>query len=218
MWVGTSAGLFYYSEGRDTLGYGNLLGLWRYYLPGIAINDFDFDSLNNIWIATEGSGLQMLHYSTAKYPTDDREYGTGDPTKAVFTSYGKSMGLISDNPLSVAVHRKTGKVFVGFVSGLQVFESGIRSVNDVSKGYVYPVLVRGNGNLILNTMQNGSTVTVFSLAGKLILHLTLPPYQSSVAWDTRNPVSGEAISTGVYLYRFNSPGHKCRTGKFAVVR
>ncbi len=222
IWIGTSAGLFYYSEGQDStinhISYGNVFGFWRYFLPDVGINDFDFDSLNNVWIATSTIGLKMLHYSTAKYPTLDIKQGTGDPSKVVYTSYSSSNGLISNKVLSVAVNGNTGKVFIGFDNGMQMFESGVRSATNVAKGYAYPVLVRGNEGVLLNTMQNGSSIAVFTLSGKLIMSKTLPSHQSSYKWDTRNPISNKLISTGIYLYRYTSPANTTKSGKFAVIR
>jgi hypothetical protein len=225
IWIGTTAGLFYYADGRDTLipnnydtlEYSNCNGLWRYFLPDISINDFDFDSLNNIWIATDDKGLKMLHYTTAKYFTDERDYGTGDRSEIKFDSYNTSSGLISNRVLSVAVFRKKGKVYVGFENGLQEFESGIREARDIKTGYVYPILVKGYDRLLLNTMENGSSIRVYSLSGQLIFYKKLSSYHSSYNWDTRNK-KGTYIATGVYLYRFVSPTNSAKVGKFAVVR
>ncbi|MFH0920081.1 MAG: hypothetical protein V1913_06935 [Fibrobacterota bacterium] len=218
IWISTTAGLFYYTSGRDSLDFGNCGGLWRYFLPDVSINGFDFDSLNNVWIATEGLGLKMLRFSTARYPTDENPYGVGNREGIRIDSYSEFDGLLSNRVLSVAVHRKSGKVFTGYDNGLLEFESGIRIADDVTKGYVYPVLVRGQGQtLYLNTRQNGAAIAVYSVSGTLVYHYKLDSERSGIVWNTRNP-AGRPIATGVYLYRFTAPNGKSQTGKFAVVR
>jgi len=99
-----------------------------------------------------------------------------------------------------------------------MYESGIRNAVDVSKGYAYPVLSRGGEPILLNTMENGSSIYIYTLSGQLVFRTTLPDYRSSVIWNLRNPISGKAVAPGIYLYKFIAPGKKSKTGKFAVVR
>jgi len=224
IWISTTSGLYYYAEGKDyypplsgTKIYSNVDGLWRYFLPDVGINDFDFDSLNNIWIATDEYGVKMLHYATARYPTSAVDVGDVDRSGILIDSYDKSKGLMYDRVFSVAVHRSTGKVFLGFENGLQEFESGVRLTDAVESGYAYPVLCRGVRPVFFNTRVNGASIVVFTLAGELVFQKALPSHQSSCQWDTKNP-GGTYVRTGIYIYRFTAPDKQVRTGKLAIIR
>jgi len=222
IWIATASGLHYYSEGKPSttgLPYDNVDGIWRYFLPNIGINDFDFDSLNNVWIATEGFGLKMLDFSTAKYFTSTSNYGQGQRDEISMKTYTVGDGLMDTRVSSIAVDRRNGKVWLGFANGLQSFDSGIRLAEDISTGYVYPVLFkRGiHQELFLNTNQNESAIAVFTLSGQMVASKSLSKLQSSWKWDTRNP-GGNLVTPGVYLYRFLAKNGKRRTGKFAIVR
>jgi hypothetical protein len=217
IWIGTTRGLFYYSEGIPAGNFGNCRGKWRYFLSDISINDVAFDSLNNIWIATDDKGLKMLYYNTAKYYSDTCELCVGDRSGIKYDSFDKSSGLMSERVLSVAVHRRTGKVFAGFENGLQEYESGIRAAYQVAKGYAYPVLVRGYGRITFNAMENGSAIHVYTLSGQLVFSKWLDSFHSSYAWNTMNE-DQKYVASGVYLYRFVSPNNSTKVGKFAIAR
>ncbi|MBL8029298.1 MAG: hypothetical protein JNL74_22945, partial [Fibrobacteres bacterium] len=217
LWIATTSGLFYYSEGRDSSIYGNIDGNWRFFLPGMNITCLAFDTLNNTWIGTD-SGLCMLDFSTARYPTENREYGPTDRSKIQLQFYGKMDGLINTSVISLAVNRKSGNVFIGTKEGVQVLESGAFFSDKIDTRSNSPGISSRQNKIQITTKAPGSTLAIYTLSGKLIFSTKLPPYESAYIWDCKIPESNKTVAPGVYLYKTITPSKITSFGKFALVK
>jgi hypothetical protein len=88
--------------------------------------------------------------------------------------------------------------------------------NPLRAGAGYP---RGEGNLVtFRNIPEGSMVQVFTTAGDRIIGIGPENILGgNIHWDTLND-SGEAITSGVYLYKVDIPEKDSYWGRLVVIR
>ncbi len=217
IWIATTKGLFYYSEGRDSSIHGNIDGNWRFFLQGKDISSIDFDTLNNAWIGTD-SGFYMLDFSTARYPTENKLYGTGDRSSIRLVEFNRFNGLIDDKILAVAVHRESGRIFISTAQGVQMFESGSYLPSPSQPPQPHPTPVSRGSAVQITAHKPGSTVHIYTLSGKQIYKQKLENWQTTLVWHCKTGSGASLVAPGVYLYKCVAQDNSLFSGKIAIVR
>lgn len=195
VWLGTEQGplVFYntsnifnsnYNCTRIKIPRNDGTGLADYLLQTDKIKAIAVDGANRKWIGTETSGIFLMSEN-------------GQKTIKHFTT--SNSPLLSNDIMSIAINPVSGEVFIGTSNGLVSYQSdaanggesfgNVRAFpNPVRENYTGLISISGlvaetqikitdlNGNLIYQTVSNGSIAT----------------------WDGKN-VTGKKVSTGIYL-------------------
>ena len=159
---------------------GNL----RELLSGQLITDIEVDGNNQKWVSTATSGVFLLSPNGTEILQHFTKENSPLPTSSV-----KSIGI--DNA--------TGKVYLGTLNGMVVFQGNAYAASDkLSEINVFPNPVRPNfiGNLVIRGLQRDSRVKITDIAGNLVYDTTSEG--GSISWNLRS-FSGQRVRSGVYL-------------------
>jgi len=194
-WAGTDLGplLFYnpskvfekdYTCSRIKIPRNDGTGLADYLLQNEKIKAIAIDGANRKWIGTETSGLYLMSEN-------------GQETIQHFTTTNSP--LLSNNIMSLAINPVSGEVFIGTGNGLVSYQGdaaeGSNIYNDV---YAYPNPVRENYNGIITItgLVAKTQVKITDLNGNLIYQTV--SNGSIATWDGKD-VHGRKVSTGIYM-------------------
>jgi ligand-binding sensor domain-containing protein len=196
VWIGTSAGVMRY----ERFYFSTISGLLDE-----SVNVVVADARDNIWAGTDG-GLAVYDVETEGW--------------TYFTT--ENSGLVSDHVQDIAVDAETGIIWIATDRGLSRYESGIiPPVTTMESVNVYPnpfFLDRSEGPLTIAGLADGSSVTIYTLAGEFIRDLVMPRNRlNQVHWDGRNE-AGADVSSGIYLFVATNETGLSRVGKIAVIR
>lgn len=112
----------------------------------------------------------------------------------------KNSPLLSDNLLSVAVDRPTGKVYVGTDKGVMMYLTDATEAHPTEFGTVRvvpnPVKPDYSGNIVITGLARDAEVKITDSAGHLIYQTVANG--GTATWDGRN-FNGQRASTGVYI-------------------
>jgi len=195
VWVGTDVGPFLFSNlskiydvdytcSRVKIPRNDSTNLADYLLVNENIQAIAIDGANRKWIGTKSSGVYLMSEN-------------GQQTIQHFTVLNSP--LLSNYILSISINPATGEVFFGTDQGIVSYQSDASDAgtsfgnvyaypNPVRQGYTGVITITGlvdksqvkitdiNGNLICETVSNGSIAT----------------------WDGKD-VHGRKVNTGVYL-------------------
>jgi hypothetical protein len=195
LWAGTDIGplLFYnpskafdtdYTCSRVKIPRNDGTGLADYLLQNEKIKAIAIDGANRKWLGTETSGLYLMSEN-------------GQETIQHFTT--SNSPLLSNNIMSLAINPVSGEVFIGTSNGLVSYQSdaaeGSNIYNDV---YAYPNPVRENYNGIITItgLIANTQVKITDLNGNLIYQTI--SNGSIATWDGKD-VHGRKVSTGIYM-------------------
>lgn len=195
IWVGTDMGplLFYnpsrafdngYTCSRVKIPRNDGTGLADYLLNNESIKAIAIDGANRKWIGTATSGLYLMSEN-------------GQETIQHFTTTNSP--LLSNNIISLTINPVTGEVFIGTSNGLISFQSNAaeatRLFNNV---YAYPNPVRENYNGIITItgLVENTQVKITDINGNLIYQTI--SNGSIATWDGKD-AHGKKVNTGVYL-------------------
>ena len=195
VWIGTNMGpfLFYnpnrvfeenYMPSRIKIPRNDGTNLADFLLDNERINAIAVDGANRKWLGTETSGLYLMSEN-------------GQETIRHFTS--SNSPLLSDNIISLAINPVNGEVFIGTSAGLISFQSDAADASSVfGDVYAYPNPVREeyNGIITITGLVAKTRVKITDINGNLIYQTV--SNGSIATWDG-NDFYGRKVSTGIYL-------------------
>lgn len=195
IWAGTDMGplLFYnpsrvfdngYTCSRVKIPRNDGTGLADYLLSNEAIKAIAIDGANRKWIGTATSGLYLMSEN-------------GQETIQHFTTTNSP--LLSNNIMSLTINPVTGEVFIGTSNGLISFQSDAAEATNVFNNvYAYPNPVRENYNGIITItgLVENTQVKITDINGNLI-YQTIS--NGSIATWNGKDAHGKKVNTGVYL-------------------
>ncbi len=193
LWVGTSAGLCYYSD------------IYRrfmdYPLPdsqGPQVNTIVIDERNRKWIGTI-KGFCILQ--------DDEFVGN------YYLSNSKLVGSYINK---IAIDDRTGDVWIATNSGLSKYQYGLGSAqDDLSLVTVHPnpFVIKDKGSkLTFDRLPYQSKIRIYTPAGELVKEI-----DSDNQWDGTNQ-AGKLVAGGIYLFYVQNQEGKSAVGKIALIR
>ena len=215
IWVGTNDGIVVYFSPQNVFndqGFyarkivvpGQNPGEGAYLLANETITSIFVDGGNRKWVGTEKAGVFLL---------------SADGTKQLKHFTSRNSPLISDNITSVAVHPKTGEVFIATTEGLVSYRAdatqGQNSFRDV---LVFPNPVRPEyeGLISITGLMDETIVKITDINGNLVYETTSIGGQAT--WDGRIR-KGRRSSTGVYLiFLSNRDGSETHVTKLLFIR
>lgn len=195
MWVGTDMGplLFYntskafdpgYTCSRVKIPRNDDTDLADYLLQNEDIKAIAIDGANRKWLGTKSSGLYLMSEN-------------GQETIHHFTSANSP--LLSDDILSLALNPVSGELFIGTGNGLISFQTDAAESNYVyADVYAYPNPVRENYNGVITIVGliNKTQVKITDLNGNLIYQTI--SNGSIATWDGKD-FHGRKVNTGIYF-------------------
>lgn len=213
-WAGTDIGplLFYnpskafdenYTCSRVKIPRNDGTGLADYLLQNEKIRAIAIDGANRKWLGTETSGLYLMSEN-------------GQETIHHFTTTNSP--LLSNNIMSLAINPVTGEVMVGTSNGLVSFQSDAADgKTDFSNVYTYPNPVKENYNGIITItgLIANTQVKITDLNGNLIYQTI--SNGSIATWDGKD-IHGKKVSTGIYMaICSNEDGTQSITTKIMII-
>ncbi len=179
-------------------------GLADYLLDGVTITAIQVDAANRKWVGTSGSGVYLLS-------------DNGQETIAHFTT--QNSPLPTDEVISLAYDEQTGRVFIGCINGLVVYQGDAKAgAPDFTDVEVYPNPVRPeySGPINVSGLMEGTLVKITDINNNLI-------YQANslgghLSWDGLT-AQGDRVKSGVYLiYGTAENGKQGMLTKVMIVR
>lgn len=214
IWAGTDMGplLFYNTSRAFQTGYtcsrvkiprNDGTGLADYLLQNEKIKAIAIDGANRKWIGTETSGVYLMSEN-------------GQETLEHFTM--SNSPLLSNDIISIVIHPKTGEVFFGTSMGLVSYQSdAAQAADQFDQVYAYPNPVRENYNGIITItgLEAETYVKITDLNGNLIYQTI--SNGSIATWDGRD-LSGDKVTTGIYMViGANQDGSRGTVAKIMVI-
>lgn len=193
LWVGTSAGLSYYSD-----IYGKFIDFALPDSQGPQVRTIVVDGRNRKWIGTS-TGFCILE--------------NGKFTASYFPSNSK---LVGSQVNKIAINNSTGEAWIATESGLSRYQYGLGlAENDLSLVTTHPnpFVIREKGDKVtFDRLPYQTKVKIYTVSGELVKEI-----DSSDQWDGTNQ-AGKLVSSGVYLfYLFDQQGRSA-LGKLALIR
>lgn len=195
IWLGTNLGplLFYntsnifnsdYTCSRIKIPRNDGTGLADYLLEKEAVKAIAVDGANRKWIGTASSGVYLMSEN-------------GQETIHHFTS-GNSP-LLSDDVSSISINPVTGEVFFATANGIISYQSDAADASNTFRDvYAYPNPVRENYNGIITItgLVENTQVKITDINGNLIYQTI--SNGSIATWDGKD-AHGRKVNTGIYL-------------------
>lgn len=173
-------------------------------LEGESVNCIAVDGSNRKWIGTSNSGLYLVN-------------AEGSEVIQHFTT--ENSPLISNNIRTLAIHERTGELFIGTANGLMSYQSDAAEAHDnLNDIYVYPNPVRPDfdGIITIAGLMENSTVKITDAAGQLVI---ITRSNGGIAtWDGLT-ADGKQAASGVYLVQaVSEDASKTAITKFMIIR
>ena len=155
------------------------------------------DGVGNKWIGTD-NGIFVVSPD-------------GSDSVAHFTA--ENSPLVNDQVIAMAIDPIRGETYAGTPSGISRFSTIFKQGRpDYSGIRVYPNPVvqtaeanpPGSPTVYIDGLVAGSTVQIFSLAGKLVATIDGTQLGSTVTWNGRDAL-GHQVPSGMYLVSATSP-------------
>ena len=195
IWVGTDIGPFLFNSlskvynadytcSRVKISRADSTNLADYLLVNEKIKAIAIDGANRKWLGTETSGVYLMS-------------ANGQQTIQHFTSTNSP--LLSDNILSIAISPVTGEVFFGTDQGLISYQSDASEAGDAfGNVYAYPNPVRQGytGVITITGLVENTQVKITDINGNLICETV--SNGSLATWNGKD-VHGRKVNTGIYL-------------------
>jgi len=195
IWAGSDVGplLFYnpskafdedYTCSRVKIPRNDGTGQADYLLQNEKIKAIAIDGANRKWLGTETSGLYLMSEN-------------GQETIQHFTT--SNSPLLSNNIMSLAINPVSGEVFIGTSNGLVSYQGDAAEGSNIYRDvYAYPNPVRENYNGIITItgLIAKTQVKITDLNGNLIYQTV--SNGSIATWDGKD-VHGRKVSTGIYM-------------------
>lgn len=143
------------------------------------------DGANRKWIGTEANGIYLIS-------------ADGMETIHHFTS--ENSPLLSNSVQSIAIHPKTGEVYIGTIKGLVSYQSDATEAGDEFSEDIYaypnPVKPGYTGLITVTGLVKDSNVKITNVNGKLIYEGTSVGGQFT--WSGHN-LQGNRVPSGIYF-------------------
>ncbi len=215
IWVGTNKGVLVYYRpyvifddekpfaSRIKVPRNDGSNLADYLLEHEDVTAIAVDGGNRKWLGTANSGLFLV---------------SEDGTKTIHSFNMDNSPLVSNHINSIAIHPKTGEVFIGTDNGIVSFK-GLATEGEQSykKIYAYPNPVRENysGDIIITGLVENSILKIVDVSGNLVFQTT--SVGGRAVWNGQN-LHGEKVKTGVYIvFVSNEDGTEKATTKILVI-
>jgi ligand-binding sensor domain-containing protein len=184
LWIGTPGGLCVIFTPGTALQSGRTPNVIKVStLSGQVVYDIAIDAVNNKWVAT-ATGVWVLNE---------------DGSQVLGTISTKNAPLPTDIINAIAIDNKSGKVYIGTVSGLlQGQTQFVQPAADYSgiRCYPQPFDPQKHREMVIEGLAEGSAVNIVTPSGMPVR--TLSTKSGRIIWDGRTD-SGETVSQGVYL-------------------
>lgn len=153
-----------------------------------------FGSDNGLWLFDANAQKQIYYFNTDNSP------------------------LISNNITDIAIHEKSGEVFIATEKGMVSFRSpateGTTS-NQSVKIFPNPVVSTFEGIVGISGLAQNNVIKITDISGKLIRQMRANG--GTASWDVRD-YNGRRASTGMYLvFSASDDGEETFVGKIAIV-
>jgi len=195
IWLGTDEGPFLFNNptrvfdtdftcSRVKIPRNDGTNLADYLLITERIKSIAVDGANRKWLGTEASGVYLMSEN-------------GQETIKHFTT--SNSPLLSNDILSIAINPISGEVFFGTGQGIVSYQS---DASDAEKSFgdvhAYPNPVRENyvGVITITGLVENTQVKITDLNGNLICQTV--SNGSIATWDAKD-IHGRKVSTGIYL-------------------
>ena len=155
-----------------------------YLLVTEKIKSIAIDGANRKWLGTEASGVYLMSEN-------------GQETIKHFTT--SNSPLLSNDILSIAINPISGEVFFGTGQGILSYQGDASDAGDLfGDVHAYPNPVRENyvGVITITGLVENTQVKITDLNGNLICQTV--SNGSIATWDGKD-VHGRKVSTGIYL-------------------
>ena len=215
IWVGTNKGVLVYYRpyaifdeekpiaNRIKVPRNDGSNLADYLLEKETVTAIAIDGGNRKWLGTANSGVFLV---------------SEDGTKTIQSFNIDNSPLISNSINSIAIHPKTGEVYIGTVKGIVSYKAlATKGADSYSEIYAYPNPVRENytGDIIITGLMENSTIKIVDISGKLVYETKSVGGQA--VWNARN-LHGKRVKTGVYVvFVSNEDGSEKATTKILIV-
>jgi len=219
MWVATSEGPFVmgslsrvfnsdYQSTRVKIPRNDGSGLADYLLDGVKVRAIAVDGANRKWLGTDNAGLLLV--------SED-----GQETLQHFTTDNSPFS--SDQILDIAIHEKTGEVFVATNDGIFSYRSDAsepenKMTKQTVKVFPNPVRPDYAGMITISGLEENTVVKITDANGQLVYKGQ--SNGGSLAWNGRT-YQNRPLSTGVYFVHLlgsNEEDVHNVAAKFLVVR
>lgn len=201
IWVGTNNGpVVYYNPGnvfttnpfyaRRIIIPGQNEGEGAYLLANETITAIAVDGANRKWFGTEKAGVFLI---------------SADGTGQIAQFNTSNSPLVSNQITSLAVHPKSGEVFIATSAGLVSYRGDATAPSGSFRNVlVFPNPVRPdfNGTVSISGLMDESNVKITDISGNLVYETVSLGGQAS--WDGRTH-QGKRVRTGVYLVFLTTP-------------
>ncbi|HEX2617999.1 MAG TPA: hypothetical protein VHL57_10685, partial [Flavobacteriales bacterium] len=169
-----------------------------------SVSAIAIDGANRKWLGTQSSGVYLV---------------SSDGTEQVHHFTVANSPLPSDNITCLAIDQSTGEVFIGTDQGIMSYRgdaTGGNATADCAAVFPNPVRESYSGPVAITGLLRDSDVRITDMAGNLVYRTISLGGQA--IWPATN-MSGERVSTGVYLVLASDPTgeYNCNT-KVLVVR
>jgi len=214
IWVGTDMGPFLFNNltkvfdsdytcSRVKIPRYDSTNLADYLLVNENIQAIAIDGANRKWIGTKSSGAYLMSEN-------------GQQTIQQFTV--SNSPLLSNNIMSIAINPQTGEVFFGTDQGIVSYQSDASEAgSSFNNVYAYPNPVRQgyNGVITITGLLENTQVKITDINGNLICETV--SNGSLATWDGKD-AHGRKVSTGIYLaVCANSDGTQSTITKILVI-
>jgi hypothetical protein len=214
LWVGTDIGPFLFSNlsniynsdytcSRVKIPRNDSTNLADYLLVNENIQAIAIDGANRKWIGTKSSGVYLMSEN-------------GQQTIQHFTV--SNSPLLSNYILSISINPVTGEVFFGTDQGIVSYQSDASEAGTTfGEVYAYPNPVRQGytGVITITGLMDKSQVKITDINGNLICETV--SNGSIATWDGKD-VHGRKVNTGVYLaICVNTDGTQSTITKILVI-
>lgn len=156
-----------------------------YLLDGAYTTCIEIDAANRKWIGTLSTGLYLV---------------AADGLEEIHHFTTNNSPLPSNVIESLALHHKSGELFIGTDNGLVSYTTDAAKAEetyDEKKVYAYPnpVTPDHNGPISIVGLKQNSHVKIINTAGRLVAEGT--SLGGTFTWDGRTP-QGQRVPTGIY--------------------
>jgi hypothetical protein len=215
LWVGTSEGVVVSYNPEKVLESSGfsvqrvkvpdiVQGLAVFLLETESVTSIAVDGANRKWFGTSRSGVFLQ---------------SSDGTRQIKHFTKQNSPLPSNNIQHIAIHPKTGEVFIVTDMGMISYRGDATEPEDTfGNVYAFPNPVRPdyNGVITITGLVDRTIVKITDVAGNLVYETRSLGGQA--IWDGKNK-QGNRVSTGVYLYFCaDSKGEQSAVGKILFVK
>ncbi len=198
IWCGTDGGVEIVSNPEAILQSGTPFSIRSVgFTASQVVHCMSVDGVGNKWIGTD-NGIFVVSPD-------------GSDSVAHFTA--ENSPLVSDQVIAMAIDPIRGETYAGTPSGISRFSTIFKQGRPDYTGIrVYPNPVvqtaaaspPGSPTVYIDGLVAGSTVQIFSLAGKLVATIDGTQLGSTVTWNGRDAL-GHQVPSGMYLISATSP-------------